>query len=491
MSTLSEYQIFLSEKYINDLNILKCDISGHEMIISELNPISSTSKCIVFRKIRSEYYVHTYDPNILINNLIQINKTNEYIDEYISVLKNNINMTKTEKCANVISICIYFDKSTDINKLLYTYLYSIKKTIDNVKKNLPYWIVRLYLDYSVVNSILANNNHSMYSECIQIIQYIFSSNNTEIFTFFCNELIDNNLDKKKLRIFRYNALCDKNTNITIVREADGVVSNLDCHNIKIFEKSDCIFYLPHFILKNMKFMKESDTIHFQTIFDSNINPYDSYKLWGQLYKKHLSGNFYKSMHTFHDLLAGCFSTKIKLTWQFYIGSFDQTTNNIDKYIDEQGIDKNMALINGFDEILILDLFKDILSVKIKTIENKYVMDSEYYKLIDSTILPIEIIKIFFDGSILTDQSDFDNKLMDQIIDKFVSNRVIGSKNLDSKPVTRSINYLYKIDNIFDKNEIIHITAFNIFIKNGKFQYFTMMATLNQSYYDNDNSIGID
>ena len=103
------------------------------------NPINYNAKCLLINNKKSSYYIHTYDPtiplNILKNPDFNIDNKEIILDKFDDNIKQN--------CCNVISISLYFTNCS--NETLEKYLYSIFMSIKNVEKNLPDWIVRLYL----------------------------------------------------------------------------------------------------------------------------------------------------------------------------------------------------------------------------------------------------------------------------------------------------------------------------------------------------------
>jgi hypothetical protein len=42
-------------------------------------------------------------------------------------------------------------------------------------------------------------------------------------------------------------MIDPTVNLYVIREADGFVSNLDCHNIKVFANNNKLFYISPFM----------------------------------------------------------------------------------------------------------------------------------------------------------------------------------------------------------------------------------------------------
>ena len=107
------------------------------------NPLNQSEHCRLFNK-RADprYYTHRYDPGPILEIL-----TSRLSQHFPSEVLDRFVCEPREGCCNAISLTLYItqcDAST-----LQKYLYSIHRSVKNVLKKLPDWIVRLYLDTSV------------------------------------------------------------------------------------------------------------------------------------------------------------------------------------------------------------------------------------------------------------------------------------------------------------------------------------------------------
>jgi len=139
------------------------------------------------------------------------------------------------------------------------YILSIHRSVINVNKNLPDWVVRIYFDKSVykrMQEIEIHKTNSSAEELIEINTFlqkfkeIIESPNVELYTYDCPKfyIIDGNASAF-IRSLRYLTLIDPTVNISAIREADGYMTNLECHNLKIFSNGqhNRLFYLPWLI----------------------------------------------------------------------------------------------------------------------------------------------------------------------------------------------------------------------------------------------------
>lgn len=284
----------------------------------------------------------------------------------------------TENCCKVISISLYFHNCEIDN--IEKYLFSIYRTVKNVKKNLEDRVVRLYFDVSVYQCIL--NLDIQHQKIIEIFEDITNSPNIEIYTYVCE---NKSISLEKTRTHCFLPLSDPKVALCVVREADGFVSNLECHNIKLYDKSNKLFYLPQIM----------DTTY---LFSSDkFKRYDSYQAWLRYYKDMLECEYFYGHQNIYDLLAGLFSIKLRFNRENYLEHMHTLRNRLNQLVvdfkhiqDKKDItntchtfsDHNariydmddvnnvnvanveMLLDVGFDEILLLDFLKEIISVKI-------------------------------------------------------------------------------------------------------------------------------
>src|SRR4029078_4141397 len=84
----------------------------------------------------------------------------------IEGLLNNVNTEIYSNCCNCISFVLYYSECKDENKLA-LFLRSLLASVINIKKYLPSWLVRIYLDetvYSCIQSLLKERKISEKNE---------------------------------------------------------------------------------------------------------------------------------------------------------------------------------------------------------------------------------------------------------------------------------------------------------------------------------------
>ena len=330
--------------------------------------------------------------------------------------KDTFNWSRRHNCCNVISMCLYIVNNDNVDLLLQSlrkYLLSIERSLKNIQVNLPLWVVRLYFGSSVNESIekiqsvkasiekiqrpeLDDKIIAEVDKIIAAYEFIISHAQVELYVIDEESLT---YGIEEIRTARFAPLYDNQVNVCIVREADGTVTNLDCHNIDFFlHSSRHLFYLPNYGKINCFKTYVND-------FGVDEHPYlfSGYSGWLVFYKSVLRRDFFASHQNVYDLLAGLFGTKLKLRSEFYANTFETLKNKISElepleleplpdskdvllpliyskivipdrgtfylsYVDFISQFKNFDFTNmlnlGFDEILLLDLFKDIISVPV-------------------------------------------------------------------------------------------------------------------------------
>ncbi len=408
------------------MNFLDSVFYGNHKMRTVNNPITlSEENCTLLNTKKENYYIHNYNPKPYLDKL---KKDLKLSDEYLS----RFNIEPRSNCCNVISIVLYIQDCEYVENII-KYLNSINRTVKNVNNKLKDWIVRLYLDESVYECIAQTNNFiedleikdleqenieiNKRKDCIKYFNNIKDSPNVEIYTFYCGDKVS----LEETRTYRYLVLIDPEVNISAIREADGYINNLECHNLKMFQNSDKLFYVPPIGSTPNLVKKTSQNVFF------------SYSAWLQLYKNIFERNYFSNHQNIYDLLAGLFTIKLKLKPDFYYNIVNNLYNQIyefenlpteiinkyapeDKYplskmpiviqsskiiiantlrnllSNENHRPNIIKLLNqGFDEILLLDIFKEIISVEFMqpTEENKWRIN------LDETNINIKIIKSLF------------------------------------------------------------------------------------------------
>jgi hypothetical protein len=341
--------------------------------------------------------------------------------------------SRRDDCCNVISMCLYIVNNDNVDILLQSlrkYLLSIERSLKNIQVNLPLWVVRLYFGSSVNAAIekikkikrerpeLDDKIIAEVDKIIAAYEFIISHAQVELYVIDEESLT---YGIEEIRTARFAPLYDKRVNVCIVREADGTVTNLDCHNIDFFlHSSRHLFYLPNYGKINCFKTYVND-------FGVDEHPYlfSGYSGWLVFYKSVLRRDFFASHQNVYDLLAGLFGTKLKLTSEFYANTFETLKNKISEleplelepleleplpdskdvllpliyskivipdrgtfylsYVDFISQFKNFDFTNmlnlGFDEILLLDLFKDIISVPVlagSSVKDILLLDRKIY-----------------------------------------------------------------------------------------------------------------
>ena len=291
------------------------------------NPLNNIEKCKLLNNKKKDLYTHTYDPQEILKILKEkLNISDEVLDRFVK--------EKKEKCCNVIAISLYFTNCG--SSTLEKYLNSIYRSVINVQRNLKDWVVRVYFDKSVYNCIIEETTTR---EIQETFRQIIESSNVEVYTYICPSFENKMIPIARTRTLRFIPMIDEEVNICVVREADGIVSNLDCHNIKIFSNSDKIFYLP-VVVKDYNNLTLEDDILFS-----------SYSLCLQLYKVIFEQDFFISHQNLYDLLAGTFGVKLKIKRDYYELKIIELQRKIKNFLSASVDDKkqNIKDVKFFDK----------------------------------------------------------------------------------------------------------------------------------------------
>lgn len=511
---------------MSDCNVIYTDLLNNNKIetFEDINIICSNNYdsctnvydsedlcCKSFKKADvNKYYVNIYNRDWVYNLLKEnININSATINEMFDLkLRTN--------CVNCVAIVLY-SKNNIMD--LYNYLYSMKKSLDNVYNALSGFVLRYYLDQSVFKTMyneytkyknqnlidskgvpIGDKNNSVYLiKSFEILKYIINHECSEIYIYFCKNIInENNLEK--VRIFRFLPLIEDDTNIIVVREADGFVSYSDCYNLKLFSNDD-----EHKILMMYEYANNA-TIGLD-------NNYKHYNAWLNIFEiiddiyiyyknndndnsiyKYLTDNFDKSLTDTSekinfinqmdleryfinrykykykvniDLLAGIFASKVRLNKTYYFETVKsinnvmkfyqeflfnktETINNFLSKINNQNVNTEQLLKMGYDEILLNKLYYPIITCKLQNLTNLMVLIYEKKK--DPFFFIMDMLPKIFDE---TNRK----KYYDDI--EFIKSTNINNDNINpylssyGPDMIFSNNYKIQYTNEFKKNEYVN------------------------------------
>lgn len=313
--------------------------NSNEKIVVSPYTENTNNKCTLLTTKKMKYYTFTYDPTNVINNIKktfnELNKKNMDLNTNINIDNQNddiFDQNITNNCCNVISISLYA-----LNSNIAKYIFSIAKTINNVKREMPDWLVRVYLDDSVFCQIKSfkNTDDELEKIIYEKFQFIYNSDNVEIYIYNCPNVTKDELYMN--RTFRFFPFLEKDVNICICRDADGIVSRMDCHNIKVFAKSDKLFFLPLIAFKRQIL----------------VSPYSK---WIKSYSLYFAKKNYKytDYHCAnYDLLAGGFGINLRINYEYYKYSFLQ----VNEYMETHD---NFKIT--FDECLLFQMFNKYIGL---------------------------------------------------------------------------------------------------------------------------------
>jgi hypothetical protein len=346
----------------------------------------SKQSCYLINNKRIDYYIYKYEPKKIIDNIRKFDIDEATKEEYISNIAEIADLTSRDNCCNCISFTLYirydqliFDRwnnhdeyRNDIVEYLYTmyaYLLSIKISVTNITRCLPNFISRIYLDISIfkilfeINKIIDEYNfennriETLLNKNKEIVEFLFNNISTEVYT-----ITDPESDIEKTRSYRFLTLIESDVNIKVLREADGIVSYMDCMNIQKFLNANTLMlvydlnqrqnFINSFELQKIKNL-QSNFVPFED-HGFNDSPHvitsERYSKWLMKEQAKISLTGYLNTHIIgFDLYAGCFSLSLQIKPEKYYEYNDKVGKSTDT--------------RTFDERLLINLFLKLISVK--------------------------------------------------------------------------------------------------------------------------------
>lgn len=460
-----------------------------------INPLKLDEHCTLFSKRAAPmYYTHTYDPTAIIAKVIRDLQISEEV-------LGRFDSDRREGCCNVISITIYITCRRCTEPTLEKYLYSVHRSVKNVLKNLPGWIVRVYFDTSVEACVIKDE----FCKFNAIFNAIKDSPNVEVYTYDCPsfkkaEPPATRIPMDRTRTLRFLPLSDPEVNFCIVRDADGIVSNLDCHNIKMFATNpDILFYLP--------------------VFEGfrSSQKFDSYAPWLHLYKGLFEYDYFNVHQNITDFLAGAFCCRLKLKRAYYLEITKSLQERIDSVFTTELMPKQLALTvqtasgrmipisriltdahnqisislnNGFDEIVLLAIYKEFVSLKVVCVDDgtpepckiNWAATTEVEDKIKTMLIADNILTIGT-NAISGQWRDFIT-IYDELVEKNIIHPLTTLNNLLQTINVTPQHHLYSggyyIDSILLGN-IIAMIPFNVVVPTGAVAKSYVSALWNMPY----------
>ena len=189
-------------------------------------------KCLILNNKKKHLYIHDYNINGIICKMIKYESI--LPDNFIKNFNEIFDSTPRKNCCNCISIVVY-------NKI--EYLSSIAISLINIKKYLPDWILRVYVDATIFQNLKVG----LYTD---ILKTLSIDGNCELIMHFCENFYKDDFNMGSLRSMRFQGFYDTTVNINASREADGFVDPTDCFNLKVLQNNDFIMFAYGFGISN-------------------------------------------------------------------------------------------------------------------------------------------------------------------------------------------------------------------------------------------------
>ena len=258
--------------------------------------------------------------------------------------------------------------------------------------------------------------------------------------------------------------------------------------------------------------------------------FESYERWLLIYKVIFRYDFFYNNYMGYDLLAGLFGIKLKLTRDYYIRTIVSLRREIDSFTSKV-IEKNDEAYNGrgdtkyllagkvtnirslfkeddskpsllsvgFDEILLLEMFKEFFSFTVNNADLVIMIDNigdvciseenvKDYDILKTQIHKIVLDESTFDKKIVIDLDEIKIvKIIDSICRQLIGAKIIRSRKTLVKNFHYSLNFidelLYFIDGqLLDKGNLTDVTdTFSITLKGNKGRLIKLHHLLNLPY----------
>ena len=449
-----------------------CYRNNNSFVKNSQNPLNEFETCKLISSRKKEYYKFIYDPQPIINKLLEL-EAYEYLDN----LENTFDLTKRKNCCNCISLMLY---SLNFNTLLYDCLPAILKTIENVYNNLPYWLVRIYIDpsiYEIMEHAKFSEERSEYEIAISLFNSILSAENVEIYTYFCKSIINKEEKIERTRFFHFLSFADHTVNICAIREANVIVTNLDCHNLDVFSKNSSIFYEVPFH-NGMNIIKIN--------LEKRLN-----HILIRTYKTKIDQRYKERIIPFEFLIETT-SIKLQVKKEAFISARKNLIDLLNRFYEVKLNKLNETREFGeedlddiFNEMFLLNLFYNFITVKF-TREKSGIFYNEHETKIVHEMFSFNNFDVFHFNSFNMKQiikTLKDYKIISKNV-KFpnINKKLINCLNLkQNTEICITFLSLYAIDKLLTKENIICNQMFNVSYGNNQEGVDSILSSMNIRY----------
>jgi hypothetical protein len=421
----TDYKICLGSCIEQFNRILQMDEFTNQYITS-----NTFGKCMLLNNKKSDFYTFTYNIEPIITKIE--NNKEKLSEDFLENFRKMFDTKIYNDCCNCVNIVLYYNNCYDLDKLL-LYLPNILASLKNIEKYLPDWILRLYLDRTLFETLynydlkkvahrrIEREQHcDKLKDCFQILKELSKSKQCEINILFCEEFYKDDFEYGSLRTLRFTSFYDPTVNISASREADGILSAMDCHNLSVLQNNDFImslYVLPtaceldikrfndplsessenvvvnpsHYIMSEKVCVlainrRKVDGIRVNTNpkYDVsqqilNLRPYSE---WLNNYKKidiiYNNDSFYLEHINLYPILAGLVSLKCKFNKSYFDFVQNKIKCTIRAYTSLNTNEEVMRIFNiGYDEILLQELFRPIYYLQYESMGDKKYVERLY------------------------------------------------------------------------------------------------------------------
>ncbi len=338
------------ESFSDLINLFsECDKSV-EQFVPGLKQFDKNDECYRLSRRKDHKYIHQYNPT--------------WVEELIRSQLNYLELSTIfdtqirETCCNCVSIVLYLKHGLSY---LDKCLPRMVESMENIKIALPDFIVRFYLDSSVfeelskystsvqetfntwekINKYFGSTRKKLleYFKYIGLLHKILTSDNAEIYIYFCRDIMNGQKPIERTRTYRYIPMFEDDTNVCISREADGIVSFVDCHNIKLFSNPG--YHSIALITEYSNSFNQIRDINSAEVISSDYSWH--YSSWLKMYEilqlREEERTSRNERLAYIDILAGMFGMKVKFTEEYRNGIISKVNSFYDDILPAKLMDE--------------------------------------------------------------------------------------------------------------------------------------------------------
>ena len=187
-------------------------------------------------------------------------KTSNMSKSDVPELSEHFNFANRNNCCKVISYSL-FTSVAQVKTAVDVYIKHLAYNIQKAQEFLPEYLIRIYTDFSLFTYVPEGRSVDapevkLHERLSKFLKMVSDAPNVELYVLECPDAMENNTliykQQQNVRTFRFFSLLDPEVAISVIRDADSLLTEEECDYIKLWERGKDIFLNINILVPNRK-----------------------------------------------------------------------------------------------------------------------------------------------------------------------------------------------------------------------------------------------